>query len=192
MQLNLKVNRKIALNIWEKGDGCTIYSIQFEDEPCTELDLFFSKFEKVKKFEPYLNRVIAQLNVIATDGANPELFRPEGDNRMALPISWSELRLYGFWLDETMIILGNGDIKKGDEESSAWQDDPIARLYLTHLNEVGRHVLARYKKGQLTYYENELFGDLNFEIEIPDLVDAEGIDLEEKEIEYLDSIRENN
>ncbi|MDE6298369.1 MAG: hypothetical protein K2M10_01800 [Muribaculaceae bacterium] len=94
---------------------CTLYTIQFITEDKGEYIRFYNRFKDDATYNSDLARIAKFVETIADLGALERFFRPEGkmnDRVCALPVIKSNLRLYCLRLSDSILILGNGGIKK--------------------------------------------------------------------------------
>lgn len=138
------------------------YSFRFVDEDISEFDKFFNNFDGNVLHEQGFNIIMAALDNIGNDGPLDTYLRREGGRLKAVPIEACTLRLYMFQVNDEIILLGNGGIKK----TRTYQLQPELNKYVSNLREVGRKLLNRSNystRGNI--YGKELYGDLEFEIE---------------------------
>jgi hypothetical protein len=117
-----------VIELWDdECEACTFYTVKYDDAENSETAKFYDKFENSEEFEDALNELTEYwVGVIGTHGALDELLRPE-DKAHAIPqsgehqvdevtISYSQfpLRLYCLKINESILILFNGDEKTSD------------------------------------------------------------------------------
>lgn len=166
------MKRKIVIELYEKYSTVSYYVIRFKDESENEFDKFFNKFDGDEYFEDSFNIIIEYLNRIAEEGAIDDYLKREGGSLKAMPIGSSKLRLYCFRVNENLVILGNGGHKP--KEIRTYQQSPTLNKYVSDLRETGRKLITRARNGtRASILNDQLFGDLEFEIETTELSDDE-------------------
>ena len=88
-------------------------------------------------------------------------FRPEGkinDGVCALPISDSRLRLYCLRLSDSILILGNGGIKK----TRTYNEDDVLKGYVLSLQKFERLITEGKKNGSIVITTNTIEMDKSF------------------------------
>lgn len=106
--------RKAKLELVERGEQTTLYSICFENENLSEFGKFLTKFKDNAKLQRDFQTIVRVLEIILSDGAAERRFRNEGkmnDRVCALALDSRKLRLYCLRLSDKVVILGNGGIK---------------------------------------------------------------------------------
>jgi len=157
------VKSKISIELFEEHDRVNFYTLRFQDED-TEVDKFLDQFPEGCEYDNDIDIIIKWIEQIGKRGAIERYFRREGkqnDQVFAIPIETTSLRLYVIRLNEQILILGNGGIKI----TQTYNEDPILNDCVELLQEVDRYIKARIQKGQLSIYQKELFGNLNFHLQ---------------------------
>lgn len=106
---------EVELLLVTSSDKCTMYTIQFLSDEQNEFQKFLTKFRNNAEFNSDFQKIMTFVERILDKGALERYFRPEGrvkDSVVALPVLRSKLRLYCLRLTDSILILGNGDIKK--------------------------------------------------------------------------------
>ena len=153
---------EINIELFEECDKVNFYTLRFQDEE-TEVDKFLDKFPEGCKYDKEIDKIIKWIDQIGERGAHERYFRPEGkrsDDVWAIPIDTKHLRLYVIRLSEHVVILGNGGIKT----TKTYNEDPILNTYVELLQEVDGYIKGRIKNRQLSIYQKQLFGNLNFHL----------------------------
>ncbi len=148
------MKRKIKIELFEEHDKVNFYTLRIEDEDA-EIEKFFKKFPSGCEFDEDIHIIIKWIEKIGSIGALERYFRTEGkyyDNVSAIPIDVSKLRLYLLRISESIIILGNGDIKTTKTYNEDYTLNPIVEL----LQSVDSFIKSRLDKGSLTI-KNRVF-----------------------------------
>lgn len=82
------------------------------------------------------------------------------DRVCALPVIKSNLRLYCLRLSDSILILGNGGIKK----TRTYDEDDELRGYVVTLQNFDRLIKQGVKDGTIAITENEIDTDKTFDI----------------------------
>ena len=144
-----------------KAKACTIYTIQFLSENNSEFERFYHKFVNDAEYDSDLMRIVALIDKISEKGALERFFRPEGkinDGVCALPISDSRLRLYCLRLSDSILILGNGGIKK----TRTYNEDDVLKGYVLSLQKFERLITEGKKNGSIVITTNTIEMDKSF------------------------------
>ncbi len=157
------MKHSISIEIFEEHTNCTFYTIRFKNDK-SETDKFVDNYSDSKEFEKDFELFTYWIDTIGKKGALERYFRPEGGKLKALPIDSSKLRLYCFRISEEILIIGNGGIKK----TQKIQEDPLFLLYSETLRKIGAYLISRIEKGTVSVYNNILYDNLEFTIEIAD------------------------
>lgn len=146
-----------------KDRNCTLYTIQFLTENEGEYLRFYNRFKNEATYNDDLARIARFVESIAELGALERFFRPEGkmsDRVCALPVVKSKLRLYCLRLSESILILGNGGVKK----TRTYDEDDELRGYVVNLQNFDKLIKEGVKSGTITITENEIETDKTFDI----------------------------
>ena len=142
---------------------CTLYTIQFLTEDWGEYLRFYNRFKDDAKYNDDLARIATFIESIADLGALERFFRPEGkmsDRVCALPVIKSNLRLYCLRLSESILILGNGGVKK----TRTYNEDDELRGFVVTLQNFDKLIKQGVKDGTITISEKEINTDNTFDI----------------------------
>lgn len=148
--------------MFEKYEEVTFYTLRFADEEETEYDKFCQKFDGNKEYNKDFEIIVEWLNTISEKGALERFFRPEGGKLKALPLDGGKLRHFNLRISDCICIIGNGD-KKID---GSWQNNPLLKPIGSALQQVANHLQSRIKKETVHIYNCELFGKLEFTIDV--------------------------
>jgi hypothetical protein len=146
-----------------KDKNCTLYTIQFLTEDKGEYLRFYNKFKDDATYNDDLARIAKFVESIADLGALERFFRPEGkmsDRVCALPVVKSSLRLYCLRLSNSILILGNGGIKK----SRTYNEDDELRGYVVTLQNFDKLIKQGVKEGTIIISENQIDTENTFDI----------------------------
>jgi hypothetical protein len=146
-----------------KDKNCTLYTIQFLTEDKGEYLRFYNKFKDDATYNDDLARIAKFVESIADLGALERFFRPEGkmsDRVCALPVVKSNLRLYCLRLSNSILILGNGGIKK----SRTYNEDDELRGYVVTLQNFDKLIKQGVNEGTIIISENQIDTENTFDI----------------------------
>lgn len=146
-----------------KDRNCTLYTIQFLTEDKGEYLRFYNKFKDDATYNEDLARIAKFVESIADLGALERFFRPEGkmsDRVCALPVVKSKLRLYCLRLSNSILILGNGGIKK----SRTYNEDDELRGYVVTLQNFDKLIKQGVNDGTITISENQINTEKTFDL----------------------------
>ena len=107
---------KISIEEVQKTDIAGLFTICFEGEDATEFQKFIEKCKEDAMRKKELTVILNAINRILTaSGFLERYFRPEGkmgDHVVALPIEPTQMRLYCLRMSDSVLIVGNGGVKK--------------------------------------------------------------------------------
>lgn len=157
--------QEIIVEIFEEHSEVNFYSIRYSDNELSEAECFFDKVLGQEDLEEDVEILSKLLDKIGENGAELRHFRHAGTKRdkvAALPeyLSSTNLRLYAIRLNEKIVILGNGGIKK----TKTYNEDPFLNECVETLKKIDRFISNRINKGQTIIFRKELMGDLKFYI----------------------------
>ncbi len=154
---------EVELFLIDKGDNCTLYSLQFLRDSESEFEKFVRRFIDSAEYNTDYADIAAFVNRIMDIGAKERFFRPEGkasDAVVALPTTRSKLRLYCLRLSDKILILGNGGVKK----SRTYEEDPELRGYVLTLQKFQRLLEEGVDNGSVTITESTIETDNIFDL----------------------------
>ncbi|MDE6040967.1 MAG: hypothetical protein K2F99_05265 [Muribaculaceae bacterium] len=146
-----------------KDRNCTLYTIQFITEDKGEYLRFYSRFKDDAMYNEDLARIAKFVETIADLGALERFFRPEGkmsDRVCALPVIKSHLRLYCLRLSDSILILGNGGIKR----TRTYDEDDELRGFVVTLQKFDNLIKQGVADGTIAVSENEISTDQTFDL----------------------------
>lgn len=137
---------KATLLSLEQTDAAGLFTIIFENENQSEFVKFVNKFkdDAIRKNE--LRIILNQIDVMLQKGIEERRFRPEGkmnDGVAALPVYQSGLRLYCLRLSDSVLIVGNGGVKK----TKTYQEDEDLNGYVISLQKLDSLLKADIENG---------------------------------------------
>lgn len=141
----------------------TLYTIQFLSEDKSEYIRFYNRFKDDGTYNDDLARIVQFVDTIADLGALERYFRPEGkmsDRVCALPVVRSKLRLYCLRLSDSILILGNGGVKK----TRTYDEDDELRGYVVTLQKFDKLIRQGMDEGAITISQNEIATDKTFDL----------------------------
>lgn len=124
---------------------------------------FYNRFKDDATYNEDLARIAKFVESIADLGALERFFRPEGkmnDRVCALPVVKSKLRLYCLRLSDSILILGNGGVKK----MRTYDEDDELRGFVVTLQNFDKLIKEGVKDGTISITENEIETDKTFDI----------------------------
>jgi hypothetical protein len=124
---------------------------------------FYNRFKDDAIYNDDLARIAKFVESIADLGALERFFRLEGkmsDRVCALPVFKSKLRLYCLRLSNSILILGNGGIKK----SRTYNEDDELRGYVVTLQNFDKLIKQGVKEGTIIISENQIDTENTFDI----------------------------
>ena len=154
---------EVELYLIDKGDNCTIYTLQFLRDSESEFEKFVSRFIGDSEFSEDYARIAAFISRIASTGALERYFRPEGkinDSVVAIPVTTSKLRLYCLRLSDKILILGNGGIKK----TRTYEEDSTLKGHVITLQKFEKLLHEGIENGSVTITETSIETDNIFEL----------------------------
>lgn len=87
--------KEVELYLIDKGENCTLYTLQFLRDTDSEFEKFVTKFINNDDYSEDYTRIAALIKKIFLTGALERYFRPEGkisDSLVAIPSFPSKLR----------------------------------------------------------------------------------------------------
>jgi len=151
------VKRYFEIKNYIQGKKAKIYTIYENGESLSETDKFFMRFKDVPKFKKDIEIIVKWIRKISNEGVLERHFRPE-DEGVAIPIETSKLRLYGYRINDQILVLGNG----GEKSSNLVKDSPDAFPHFQLINSLAFIVDLNKSKKKLIVSQDQLIGDLTF------------------------------
>lgn len=137
------------------GTKAHIYSVLFDGDDDTLIEQFFNENEENEHLTEMLRRIITMAN---DTGCCRQFFR-EGEGRLGdgvVALAVGNLRLYGIYFNNTIILLGSGGIKN----VRAYQDDPFLNAKVEQIKYVAAKINKGIREKDITLSED---GGLNFD-----------------------------
>lgn len=141
----------------EQTDAAGLFTIIFEGESQTEFVKFVTKFKDDAVRKNDLRVILNQIETILTNGVAERRFRPEGkmnDGVGAIPVYKNGLRLYCLRLSDSVLIVGNGGIKK----NQTYEEDDDLNGYVINLQKLDALLKADIKNGVVRIEKTQIFG----------------------------------
>lgn len=156
----------ICIEEVKRTEVAGLFTITFFGEGDSEFEKFIKKFkedaDKKEDLFVILNAINRMLNA---SGFLERYFRPEGkygDDVMALPVEKTNIRLYCLRLSDSVLIVGNGGIKK----SKTYQEDDNLNGYVITLQQLDKLLKKEIKNGKVKIEEAKICGIDNTFFEI--------------------------
>ena len=155
--------REVELVLVRESDKCTMYTIQFLSEDKSEFQRFIAKFKDDATYNPDFVKIINFISQISERGALERYFRPEGkmkDGVCALPTISSKLRLYCLRLSDSILVLGNGDVK----DTRTYDENETLKGYVINLQKFEKLLKEGVKDGSVKITKTTIETDKTFEL----------------------------
>lgn len=158
------MKHNISIVPFEEYAKVNFYSVIVDNNNNSELEDFLDKLENINENDAA--RIVKALDVIAKRGAHERYFRYEGkydDNVFALPAHYlieTDLRLYVLRYSESLLIIGNGDIKNTD----TYQEDAYLNKCVTILQKTDEQIKKLVKSGDIVISGKTITGEMDFTI----------------------------
>ena len=142
----------------EQTEKAGLFTIIFEGEAVSEFDSFYSKFINDAERSTDLQQILTQLDLMLNvRGFTERNFRPEGkmnDNVVAIPVYKNSLRLYCLRLSDSVLIVGNGGVKR----TKKVEEDNILNGYVINLQKLDALLKTDIKRGLVRIEKTEIIG----------------------------------
>ena len=156
----------ITIDEVKRTEIAGLFTISFLGEDDSEFDKFIKKFKEDADKKEDLFLVLNAINrMLNASGFLERYFRPEGkfgDNVVALPIEKAKIRLYCLRMSDSVLIVGNGGIKK----SKKYQEDDNLNGYVITLQQLDHLLEKEIKDGKVKIEETKISGIDNTFFEI--------------------------
>lgn len=158
------MKKRIFIEILEEYDNVNIYSIRFEGETLSEYERFILTHRA--QFKKDLGVLAYRLEKITESGVFDRHFRYEGykkDRVSAIPshLDTSNLRVYCICINERILILGNGGIKK----TRTYNENPLLNKIVLTMQEIDNLIRAKEKFGKIIINDKNINGELYIDID---------------------------
>lgn len=141
----------------EQTDAAGLFTIIFEGDNQSEFVKFITKFKDDAVRKNDLRVILNQIEVILKNGAAERRFRPEGkmnDGVSALPVYKNGLRLYCLRLSDSVLIVGNGGVKK----TQTYNEAEDLNGYVINLQKLDALLKADIKNGVVRIEKTQIIG----------------------------------
>ena len=142
----------------DQTEKAGLFTIIFEGEAVSEFDSFYNKFINDAERSDDLQKILTQIDLMLNvRGFTERNFRPEGkmnDNVVAIPVYKNSLRLYCLRLSDSVLIVGNGGIKRTQKV----EEDNILNGYVISLQKLDALLNADIKRGLVRIEKTEITG----------------------------------
>lgn len=156
----------ITIDEVKRTEIAGLFTISFLGEDDSEFDKFIKKFKEDADKKEDLFLVLNAINrMLNASGFLERYFQPEGkfgDNVVALPIEKAKIRLYCLRMSDSVLIIGNGGIKK----SKTYQEDDNLNGYVITLQQLDHLLEKEIKNGRVKIEETKISGIDNTFFEI--------------------------
>lgn len=150
----------------EQTEKAGLFTIIFEGEGMSEFDNFYNKFINDAERSTDLQQILTQIDLMLNvRGFTERNFRPEGkmgDNVVAIPVYKNSLRLYCLRLSDSVLIVGNGGVKRTQKV----EEDNILNGYVISLQKLDALLKADIKRGLVRIEKTEIIGVDNKEYDL--------------------------
>ena len=141
------------------GAKAHIYSVKFDGYDETLLDCFFNENEDNKNLQEMLHKII----VMATKTGCLKQFFKDGEGSLGdgvVALSVGNLRLYGIYFNNTVVLLGSG----GEKNVRAYQHDPILNAKVEQIKYVAKKINKAIVERDIIVSEDGELNLDNFEV----------------------------
>ena len=142
----------------DQTEKAGLFTIIFEGEAVSEFESFYNKFINDAERSDDLQKILTQIDLMLTErGFTERNFRPEGkmsDNVVAIPVYKNSLRLYCLRLSDSVLIVGNGGVKRTQKV----EEDNILNGYVISLQKLDALLKADIKRGLVRIEKTEIIG----------------------------------
>ena len=150
----------------DQTEKAGLFTIIFEGEGMSEFDSFYDKFINDAERSADLQQILTQIDLMLNvRGFTERNFRPEGkmrDNVVALPVYKNSLRLYCLRLSDSVLIVGNGGVKRTQKV----EEDKILNGYVISLQKLDALLKADIRRGLVRIEKTEIIGTDNKQYDI--------------------------
>lgn len=156
----------ITIDEVKRTELAGLFTISFLGEDDSEFDKFIKKFKEDADKKEDLFIVLNALNrMLLESGFLERYFRPEGkynDHVVALPIEKTNIRLYCLRMSDSVLIVGNGGIKK----RKTYQEDDNLNGYVIALQQLDKLLKKEIMSGKVKIEKTKITGIDNTLFEI--------------------------
>jgi len=156
------VKRLVCVDLLQIHAKASFYVVRFKDDSTSEFEKFIDAFSGQTKFQKNISELIYWMDTIGKNGALDRYFRLEGGKVKAIPVERSQLRLYCYRINEEILIWAGG----GHKTTRTFEEDPKLDFQVDIIRQVGEQLNQRINRGSITKQDQQLIGNLEFEIEL--------------------------
>lgn len=142
----------------DQTEKAGLFTIIFEGESDSEFVRFTEKFKNDAERKNDLTFILNQIGAMMREnGFLERKFRPEGkmsDGVVALPVYRNSLRLYCLRMSDSVLIVGNGGVKK----SQSYEHDEELNGYVISLQKLDALLKADIRNGIVRIEQTEIIG----------------------------------
>ena len=150
----------------EQTEKAGLFTIIFEGDGMSEFDNFYNRFISDAERSSDLLQILTQIELMLnTRGFTERNFRYEGkqsDNVVALPTYKNSLRLYCLRLSDSVLIVGNGGIKR----TRTHEEDNVLNGYVINLQKLDALLKSDIKRGLVRIEKTKIIGIDNKEYDL--------------------------
>jgi hypothetical protein len=157
------VKQKISLILFEEHKLVNYYSIVINGNKDCEMERFLRDMQSSGEAK-YLPQIVNLLEKIGQHGAQERYFRHEGkrnDNVFAIPDHYlinSDYRLYCLRYGESIVVLGNGGVKK----TKTYQEDQHLNECVNTLQKIDYVIRTKIASGAIRLTSKTISGETDF------------------------------
>ena len=137
----------IKLQSIAEAENGSLFSICFEGDSISEFEKFVQ--EHNESYSKDLNTILTAIKRMLEVSGFLERYFQYNDNVCALPIDSGKLRLYCVRINDSILILGNGGVKKAQK----YQDCDNLNGYVVTLQKLDKALKIAIKSGEVTIEE---------------------------------------
>ena len=157
------MRKKIFIELLEEYENVNIYSIRIDGESQTEFERFLMLHKD--RYKKDIGTLLYRIQRISEDGVFERHFRYEGkhkDRVSAIPSHFdtSNLRVYCICLNERILILGNGGLKK----TRTYNENPALCMFVNNMQEIDKQIKFKEASGKIVIEGKNICGELFIEI----------------------------
>ena len=139
----------IKLQSIAEAENGSLFSICFEGDSISEFEKFVQ--EHSESYSKDLNTILTAIKRMLEVSGFLERYFQYNDNVCALPIDSGKLRLYCVRINDSILILGNGGVKKAQK----YKDCDNLNGYVVTLQKLDKALKVAIKRGEVTIEERK-------------------------------------
>lgn len=157
------MRKKIFIELLEEYEKVNIYSIRIDGESQTEYEKFIVQHKD--RYKRDLGILAYRIQKITEDGVFERHFRYEGkfnDRVSAIPshLDMSKLRVYCICVNERILILGNGGLKK----TRTYNLNTVLNNFVDMMQKIDKQIKLKEASGTIKIIDKCICGELYIEI----------------------------